>query len=417
MASMSGYFSWLEMGVFQIQLIGFFLVFILLWLIFGIKNNKEVIFLILVFFCGNMLLLFIPISNNSINHFNSSETFEDNKLLNLVKDKKVQNKPNIYLLVYDAYVSNETMNFYGIENSEQERFLEEKGFAIYPNTYSVGAHTLSTMNKILNVSVDYYGQIRRGVSGDGIVQKILRENHYKIYGIFPNDYMFRVTESSYDFHFPEVKLPAYKILLIGVFMGEFRFDIGLDTVSHNEYVKTKNEIFVQKDSNPFFIYTHSDLPSHSQNSGVCLKNELDLYKERLSEANNEMKQDVSTILQNDPAALIIIAGDHGPYLTKNCYSTLGVYMDTEITRQDIQDRYGTFLAIKWPTDDYSIYDEINVIQDLFPSVFSYLYKDKELLQSKILPKIVETDAISGVSVESGIIIGGMNDGESLFFGK
>lgn len=414
MASMSGYFSWLEMGELQIQLIAFLLVFLILWLVYGIKNHREVMLLILVFFCGNIVLLIIPKNNVSANHLLPSDSFQENKLLNLVNGKEIQIKPNIYLLVYDAYVTNETMNFYGIENSEQEIFLEELGFVIYPNTYSVGAHTLSTMNKILNVSIDYYGQIRRGVSGDGIVQKILKKNNYKIFGIFPNDYMFRVTKPSYDVHFPEVVMPSYKILLIGVFMGEFRFDTGLDTVSHEEYVNTKHEIFTQKDASPFFIYTHSDLPNHSQNSGVCLENELELYIKRLREANVEMKKDVSIIIENDPDGIIIVAGDHGPYITKNCYSTLGVYSSSEISRRDIQDRFGTFLAIKWPSDDYKIYDEIEVLQDIFPSIFSYLYKDLDLLESKIDPNIVDSEAISGVSVESGVIKGGMNDGETLF---
>jgi phosphatidate phosphatase APP1 len=32
-------------------------------------------------------------------------------------------------------------------------------------------------------------------------------------------------------------------------------------------------------------------------------------------ANQEMQVDVQTILQHHPDAIIILAGDHGPYLT------------------------------------------------------------------------------------------------------
>ena len=70
-----------------------------------------------------------------------------------------------------------------------------------------------------------------------------------------------------------------------------------------------------------------------------------------------MKQDIEAIIANDPEAIIVIAGDHGPSLTKNC-SILGKddYNLSEISRLDIQDRFATFLAIRWPTKDFEKYD-------------------------------------------------------------
>ncbi len=48
--------------------------------------------------------------------------------------------PGIYLLIYDAYVENETMLGYGIDNLDQQQYLEELGFKIYPDTYSIMAY-------------------------------------------------------------------------------------------------------------------------------------------------------------------------------------------------------------------------------------------------------------------------------------
>ena len=414
MASISGYFSWLERGNFIVQLGLFLFSFFIIWLLLGIEKKLEMMFFILAFFCGNSLLLLFPQNNTSIATSLSSDLFEENKLLNLVKGKQIQTTPNIYLLVYDAYVSNETMLYYGIDNSDQEIYLEEQGFVFYPETYSVGPHTLSTMNKVLNVSNDYYGHIRRGVSGDGIVQKILKENSYKVYGVFPYDYMFRVVGPMYDDYFPKKVMAPYKLLFTGIFMGEFRFDIGLNTVTHDEYVKTKHEIFNQQEWYPVFIYSHSNIPGHSQDSGTCLDNETELYNNRLYEANKEMKEDISIIIENDPNAILILAGDHGPYLTKNCFSTNGIYDSSEISRVDIQDRFGTFLAIRWPSDDYRLYDDIVVLQDIFPVIFSFIYQDETLLQSKIDTSLVDVEFISGVSVKNGIIQGGVDDGKPLF---
>ena len=162
------------------------------------------------------------------------------------------------------------------------------------------------------------------------------------------------------------------------------------------------------------MYTHSKFPGHSQNSGTCLPDEIDLYEEGLREANLEMRNDVELITQNDPEAIIIIAGDHGPYLTKNCTTTSGVYDKSEISRLDVQDRYGSFLAVKWPTEDYKHLDEITVLQDLFPVIFAYLYDNDDFLKFKVDPVILHNSSVSEVSVENCVIQGGTHDGEYLF---
>ena len=155
---------------------------------------------------------------------------------------------------------------------------------------------------------------------------------------------------------------------------------------------------------------HSFLPGHSQNSGVCLSDETDRFKLRLTNANLEMQQDIKKIIDNDPESIIIVAGDHGPYLTKNCTRLNEVYEVSEISRLDIQDRFGTFLAIRWPIQDFEKYDDITVLQDLFPAVFAYLFNDERFLESKFESSTYR----SIVTVRNGIIYGGINDSEPLF---
>lgn len=67
----------------------------------------------------------------------------------------------------------------------------------------------------------------------------------------------------------------------------------------------------------------------------------------MSKANKQMKKNISLLKKNNPDSIIVILGDHGPYLTKNC-TALQNFQQSEINRFDIQDRYGTFLAIQWP---------------------------------------------------------------------
>jgi len=380
MASISDYFSWFEEGTLRKQLMFFGAAFLVVWLLYNLNKRKILyLFLALNFAVSIPAQLLSAEEGAKAPVVASDVSVEENKLLSLVGERTPAIKPNIYLLVYDAYVSSETLLAYGIDNSAQEVYLSEQGFKLYPHTYSIGSATVETMSKVLNASSEYYGESRRGVSGDGITQRILKNIGYKTYGLFPTDYMFRGVGSRYDFSFPESVTPAYVHLLKGV-----------------------------------FIYTHSNLPAHSQNSGACLPNETELFEERLMQANIEMRQDLDLILGNDPGAIVIIAGDHGPYLTKNCYATTGVYDISEISRLDIQDRYGTFLAIRWPTGDFVKYDDITILQDVFPAIFAYLYEDTKILEAKIEPVIPVPNSISGVSVKNGIIYGGIDDGEPLF---
>jgi hypothetical protein len=412
MASISHYFSWFEVGKLRIQLIFLGGTFFLAWLLYNLNARWLLHLFILLNFVANSSAQILSQGAN-----NPPLPVEENKLLALVENKTPAVTPNIYLLVYDAYVPNETMLGYGIDNSAQENYLHKKGFTFYPHTYSIGSATLETMTRVLNVSTEYISGRRTGVSGDGITQKILRSLGYKTYGLFPYDYMFRGTNSSYDYSFPESSIPPYIQLLKAIFMGEFRFDIekvGFKEQPRAQFVETKQSIFKNVSGNKVFVYMHSDLPSHGQTSGACRSNETDLFKARLADANIEMRQDVNLIIENDPGAIVIIAGDHGPYLTKNCGQLSGVYDLQEVSRLDIQDRYGTFLAIRWPTGDFVEYDDIRVLQDIFPAVFAYLYKDKTILESKFDPIIPIPNRISGASVNNGVIRGGINDGELLF---
>jgi len=413
MALLSAEFHWFEQGSLSIQLVLFSGIFLLSWVLYNLIGRKFLYFVLAIFFIANSAIQLAPDDGEKI-----ALSSTENKLVELIGSKNPLSTPNIYLLIYDAYVINETMLEYGIDNSAQEKYLETLGFKLYPHTYSVGDASISTMSRTLNASTEYYGSARKGISGDGITQNLLKSFGYETYGIFSTDYFFQGIGSSYDFSFPKASpsASAHKLLVKAIFMGEFRFDVEVEFGSQSEeqFAENKLSIFESVPSKPRFVYMHTTAPGHSQNSGACRPNETDLFRERLIEANDEMKQDIGTITQKDPGAIIIVAGDHGPYLTKNCISTEGHYDISEISRLDIQDRFGTFLAIKWATEDFSKYDDITVLQDLFPSIFAYLFKDDKLLQAKVASTTLTNKTISGTSVKNGIIYGGINDGEPLF---
>ncbi|MBU8871875.1 MAG: hypothetical protein KOO60_13495 [Gemmatimonadales bacterium] len=198
-------------------------------------------------------------------------------------------------------------------------------------------------------------------------------------------------------------------------MGEFRFAFEFGSPVREEFLKSKAAVFERNEGPARFVYMHDNLPGHSQNSGKCLPDENERFEKRLNDANEEMRRNVDLIIRNYPEALIIVAGDHGPYLTKNCTKIKDEYDMAEISRLDVQDRHATFLAIKWPGGVLAGNDDIVVLQDLFPAIFSFLFEDKEFLSARIFPLTGSAAAIiRGVEVREGIIRGGMNDGEPLF---
>ena len=410
MASLSAGFSWFERGSLTIQLVLFSGIFLVCWILYNLIGRKFMYVIVAIFFIANSAIQLVPGDSAKIS---PDSTDTDNILVELVGSKQPLSTPNIYLLIYDAYVINETMLEYGIDNSAQEKYLETLGFKLYPHTYSVAGATISTMSRVLNASTEYYGSERRGVSGDGIVQNLLKGFGYETHGLFHSDSFFRGIGSSYDFSCPE-QSATHELLMKAIFMGEFRFDVEVHKPSLKEFIEYRLSVFESVPNEPRFVYMYNPRPSHSQNSGACLPNETELYKARLIEANEQMKQDIETITQKDPGAIVIVAGDHGPYLTKNCYSTVRGYDISEISRLDIQDRFGTFLAIKWPSEDFPKYDDITVLQDIFPAIFAYLFENDKLLEAKVASTTLDGGETSGASVENGIIHGGINDGEPLF---
>lgn len=414
MALLSAEFYWFAVGSLKIELVFFSAIFLGSWILYNLIGRKSLYLLVAIFFIANS-----AIQLASQDGAKTTLPSANNKLVELVGSREPLSTPNIYLLLYDSYVTNETMLGYGIDNSAQEKYLETLGFTLYPHTYSIAGDTKNTMNRTLNASTEFYGDIRRAASGDGVVQNLLKSFGYQTYGIFDSAFFFQGIGSDWDVSFPEVSSSpdassAHKLVMKAIFIGEFRFDLGFDQPSREQFLEHKLSILESVPDQPRFVFTDVFSPGHSQNSGRCLPNETELFEERLVQANNEMRRDIETITRNDPGGIVIVVGDHGPYLTKNCMFTGGVYDVSEISRLDIQDRFGCFLAIKWPTEGFSQYDDITVHQDIFPAVFAYLFEDDNLLQAKVVSTTLYPGYMSGASVENGIIHGGMNDGEPLF---
>jgi len=329
------------------------------------------------------------------------------------KNRQMISKPDIFLLTYESYVGNETARMYGIDNSAQEAYLTQNGFKIYRGIYTIGPSSKVTMNAVLNISSDEKSS-RDAISGNGFVQRLLQYHGYETYGIFSSNDFFWGKSLDYDHCFPATviseQVGASVVLTLAILQGEFRFDAGFNELAYPDYILQKGTaLALPKQDHPRFIYTHNRYPGHSRYSGeLIVGDEIDLYKLGLQKANAEMKSDVEAVIKSNPDSIIIINGDHGPYLTQKVKDI------NSIGRINIQDNYGVFLAIKWPDNLHVDDKSLSVLQDIFPVILNALFNTEEFSNIKVAPKTLQPETVAGAIVNNGIIIGGKDDGKPLY---
>lgn len=384
--------------------------------LFYLINKTAAYSLVFIFMISGSLI-------NFYNNYSESTTTSINpekivKFLNN-EENKINKKKNIYILIYESYPNLETLNYYGYDNLEQINFLEENGFTVYHGIYSAGASSIASTSRMLEIEGELSKHGRYYVSGNAFVPKVFKSNDYKTIALFKSSFYLDSTSSiTWDEYYPkeDVTKIGWKTLTKSIFQGEFKFDIFDEFSSYEEYLKMKDKYLSLKKSNTLF-YTHNGYPGHSGNSGVCdYSTEKNEYFKGMGIANKEMNNDVKSILINDPESIIVLVGDHGPYLTKNCRE-LRNYDASTIDKYDVQDRYGAFLSIYWPSDISNKNKDIQIIQDIFPAILSNITNNNKLFDElKIERKFFDrfNNITGGVNVINGILDSGKDKGNPLF---
>ena len=124
MASMTGHYKWYEEGSLKIQLLLFGSICLISWILHTLKLRNLLYLFILLNFVSNTIVQFV---NLDVTESASDTDTSDNVLIQMVGAREPVKTPGIYLLIYDAYVENETMLGYGIDNLDQQLYLEELG--------------------------------------------------------------------------------------------------------------------------------------------------------------------------------------------------------------------------------------------------------------------------------------------------
>jgi len=380
------------------------------------KKLKNIFILLLA------ILLTINIGNFLFCMFSSDgkKPYQYVEIPEQLKKISFNKKPNIYLLVYDGVPNEKVFNQQGISFEKLRTLLTKYKYKIYPNTYTLGFNSMTSMASMLNITKNLgsRGQMQDTYAGNSVANLFLRKNGYKTFMLLNNYHtgVYAVQNKKIvDEYYPPKILSAVQIdffvtLLRGILQGELDFDTkGLIVEDYNEnnVQKRKNEI-IKMPKEKAFIVNHYPLPSHSQNSGRLLPNETELWIKRFDQALLQLEKDLDTINIFDPESLVIVIGDHGPYLTGDGL-ILSSYKTNDITTDMIWDRLGTLVAIKWPEENRAKKYDKNLIlnQDIFPVVFSYLSDTAyplELMPERTVTGFRKLSRPNGIKFRRGEII-------------
>jgi hypothetical protein len=308
-------------------------------------------------------------------------------------------RPNIYLLLYDAYGSRDVYEkVFSFDNSAHYRALEERRFKIvhtFSNYYATWPTTLGVF-----IGAHHYYRMSQGVDDTKLGRSImaglarnpvletLRDNGYRVQYVHGSDY-FVNEQGTLDFLFPQEPLQAalriYGSPLLNRIVGRSRQSRSLDEQKSVLLSRANGE--PGPDGGPWFTFAHVVLPSHgpTDKGWLELKDFERTFVERTVRANAHGLEVIDRIRAKDPNAIIIIFGDHGAWRYRKvwlldsdpnrAFERAGVSAETIAL-----DLFGTMIAIRsnGRCDDYVQASMTPV--NIMPTIFACLARDRGLLE-------------------------------------
>ena len=305
---------------------------------------------------------------------------------------EMSSKPNIYLIVLESYQGNEALKtLYNYNNSDFENWLAQKGFTIYPNSYSAWSHTRSSVTNILSISnLDEKIPLK-----DLLLQNIpspvldtLLKNDYTLYFRFATPYL---TEGDFSEWVIDNTWKYRKNMTFdfqkSLFFSRNAFDLKNKYNTHADYVKYLSSEIANISNTPHFFMTkiggissnykaYEDGLTHTD---VWYTGEAHLipllrkkYISELKKQNILLKDILTDIQKKDPNAIIILVGDHGGLFFKVLKDDKK-YKDFNISTQEyILDQFNILMAIHWPKNLTNNNEKINYTFEIFDLIYKKL---------------------------------------------
>ncbi len=294
-------------------------------------------------------------------------------LRNFVRTK-FEKRPNIYLFSYDSILPRSLLQKHFGEPEMPYNTVLDKSFRKFPNFFADGMTTRSSLNLLLALDAPYMKSLPkkqrqtfyRGKTNsplfatfkaNGYETTTAYASHYlgRKKGPYVDNYLVFQRSAVCKFVFESTKAFAFFGMCNKSINPHLLTAMGLpkrpDWMAVGPMVKAVTRI--SKRETPQIMLAYVFLPGHTPLTYTRTEEEkvayFERYKERSKLAADAITEMVDAVRANDPEGLILIFGDHGPWLSR------GLKADTD-AEFVIQDRYGVYGGISPKNSCPEIFD-------------------------------------------------------------
>ncbi len=263
--------------------------------------------------------------------------------------------PNLYYFIVDEYASfSEMKRYYDYDNSEFHDFLTNAGFCVSDNSYNRGGGTIQNMADNMNlgpVATDAMTLAEHTeLFNNGTLYGVLEGMGYELYqlgSLYPLPKLLEKTsllsqsgaatmngETALEILVTNSMLMPLPTMLywrrVGA-SGDMAVFDWLDDPAHYS-LKSNRAIFAYACCpHPPFYYDADGNPVDAANWENW--SDLSYYRDQYIYITKRMKQTVSTILEHDPRAVILLQSDHGLRYHEDSEKPHTFWIETAYQRQ------------------------------------------------------------------------------------
>jgi len=287
-------------------------------------------------------------------------------------------RPNIYWLSFDGYPNQRTLrDFYDFDSTHFNEYLTSQGFYVAERSYSnynktkVSIATTLNMEHIFEEGESYAeirgasrrwkpGRTRSGlpaaVAGDNRTVAFLKQAGYaylhfdnRRWGVFRCQGYEDVCITVATQGLSEVQRALLELTPLHAWFPDSA-SRPASAVSGTGIPEFTRELAALRVEGPFFLYAHLEAP-HTPflNRADCTRlarpsSEMRDLKGQLRCVNRQQRALLAQLLRDDPEAIVLLSGDHGPRL-------LGLRSSIdELTPPQIRERLGILAALRLPAE-------------------------------------------------------------------
>lgn len=336
-----------------------------------------------------VVMLCFSASNLAISAVSSSlQDKEINTEKSLPDTVTLTSKPNIYLFILESFQDTEMIeSTYEINISDFKHFLDTNNFVEYDNVYSNSSYTLMSLCDLFTLKnydflargyhdIDMEGRNIIGGDDKNIVFKILKENGYYIENIWMKQHAYYLRQVGKNLD--KVDLPAaaaffnlmYPLLVIDESLQQCVDDWQKYLTKRffppaGEFKGAFERVLFQalnerpKDR-PYFLTVKAGAVHSLSNYTWTPENdwkEEGVYQYFVRKSVDQLMPIIAYIIAQDPDAMIILLGDHGPRrfrrFVPSPYQGDAAFDEKcakfHVTREDIaKDMFNVLLAVRMP---------------------------------------------------------------------